>query len=163
MRIYQREQIWYVDYYYDGRRIRKKVGSKKDAENALAAVKADILRGEYRFKSESKIRFEDFAERYLEYGKTNKKKSWIRDRWSIENLKSSFNGMLFSKITPLHIEDYKKKRLNEVMPATINRELACLRHMFNLAKKWKIIYENPVNNALCSSNIGKQKKGCFGP
>ncbi len=46
---------------------------------ALAAVKADILRGEYRFKSESKIRFEDFGERYLEYGKMNKKKSWIRD------------------------------------------------------------------------------------
>ncbi|NOR52737.1 MAG: hypothetical protein GQ536_01420 [Candidatus Aminicenantes bacterium] len=61
MRTYQRDQIWYVDFSHNGRRIWKKVGSKKDAENALAAVKADILRGEYRFKSESKIRFEDFA------------------------------------------------------------------------------------------------------
>ena len=144
MRIYQRGQNWCVDFYHDGKRTRKKVGSKKDAENALAAVKIDILRGEYRFKSESKIRFEDFAERYLEYGKINKKKSWTRDRWSIENLKSCFNGMLFSKITPLHIEDYKKKRLEKVKGATVNRELACMKTMFNLAKKWKIVYENPV-------------------
>ena len=82
MRKYQRGQIWYVDYYYDGRRIRRKVGSEKDAENALAAIKADILRGEYRFKKDSRISFEDFAERYLEYGKINKKRSWQRDRWS---------------------------------------------------------------------------------
>ncbi|MCK4429711.1 MAG: hypothetical protein KAW19_00255, partial [Candidatus Aminicenantes bacterium] len=92
MRIYQRDKIWYVDYYYDGRRIRKKVGSEKDAENALAAIKADILRGEYRFKKDSRISFEDFAERYLEYGKINKKRSWQRDRWSIENLNSHFKG-----------------------------------------------------------------------
>ena len=145
MRVYQRGQIWYVDYYYDGRRIRKKVGSEKDAENALAAIKADILRGEYRFKKDSRISFEDFAERYLEYGKINKKRSWQRDRWSIENLNSHFKGKLFSKITPLQIEDYKRKRLEKVLPATLNRELACLRHMFNLAKKWKVVYENPVN------------------
>ncbi len=61
MRIYQRDQIWYVDFSHDGRRVRKKVGSKKDAENALAAVKADILRGEYKFTKDNKISFKDFA------------------------------------------------------------------------------------------------------
>jgi hypothetical protein len=50
-----------LDFFYDGRRIRKKVGSKKDAENALAAVKADILRGEYRFTKDKKILFKNFA------------------------------------------------------------------------------------------------------
>jgi len=92
---------YYIDFYVDGRRVRKAVGSKRDAENALAAVKADILRREYRFKRESRISFEDFAERYLEYGKINKKRSWQRDRWSIENLNSHFKGKLFSKITPM--------------------------------------------------------------
>ena len=32
----------------------------------------------------------------------------------------------------------------KVQPATINRELACLKHMFSLAKKWKMADENPV-------------------
>ena len=31
-----------------------------------------------------------------------------------------------------------------VKPATINRELACLKHMFSLAIKWKMADENPV-------------------
>ncbi len=145
MGIYKVKDSWYIDFYADGRRIRKAVGSRKDAENALRALKTDILRGEYRFKKDSRISFEDFAERYLEYGKINKKRSWQRDRWSIENLNSHFKGKLFSKITPMQIEEYKKKRLEKVLPATLNRELACLRHMFNLAKKWKVVYENPVN------------------
>lgn len=100
MGIYKVKDSWYIDFYADGRRIRKAVGAKKDAENALSALKADILRGEYRFKKDSRIRFEDFAERYLEYGKINKKRSWQRDRWSIENLNSHFKGKPFSKITP---------------------------------------------------------------
>ena len=108
MAIYKVKDTWYIDLYADGRRRRKAVGSRKDAENALAAVRADILRGEYRFKKESRIRFEDFTEKYLEYGKINKKRSWERDRSSIKNMNLHFGGMLFSKIAPLHIEEYKK-------------------------------------------------------
>lgn len=146
MGIYKVKNTWYIDFYGDGRRKRKAVSKdKRDAENALAAIKADILRGEYRFKRESRIRFEDFAEKYLEHGKINKKRSWMRDKFIVKNLNSHFGGKLFSKITPLQIEDYKKKRLEKVQSATVNRELAGLRHMFNLGKKWKIVYENPVN------------------
>ena len=77
MGIYKRGKKWYADFYLEGKRIRKAVGSKKDAENALVAMKADILRGDYRFKRERKIKFEDFADEYLEkYSKVNKK-SWI--------------------------------------------------------------------------------------
>ena len=139
-------EIWYIDLYVDGRRIRKAVGSKKDAENALAATKADVLRGEFRFKRDHRIKFEDFADKYIEYGETNKKRSLERDRYSVKKLKSQFKDFLFSKITSLQIEEYKKKRLEKVKPATLNRELACLRHMFNLAIKWKMTDENPVKD-----------------
>jgi len=144
MRKYQRDQIWYVDYYYDGRRIRKKVGSEKDAENALAAIKADILRGEYRFKKDRKIRFEDFAKEYLDYAKVNKR-SWGRDESSLKRLLPHFKDMLLSKITPRHIEEYKRMRLDKVKTGTINRELASLKHMFTIAEKLgKFDDKNPV-------------------
>jgi integrase len=43
------------------------------------------------------------------------------------------------------IEKYKLTRKEEEAgPATINRELACLRHMFNMALKWKKAQVNPV-------------------
>lgn len=77
MGVYKVKNTYYIDLYADGRRIGKAVGSRKDAENVLSAVKADKLRGEYRFKKDSRISFEDFAERYLEYGKINKKRSWV--------------------------------------------------------------------------------------
>jgi len=144
MRKYQRGQIWYVDYYYDGRRIRRKVGSEKDAENALAAIKADILRGEYRFKKDRKIRFEDFAKEYLDYAKINKR-SWGRDESSLKRLLPFFGNMLLSKIAVRHIEEYKRMRLEKVKTGTINRELASLKHMFTIAEKLgKFDGKNPV-------------------
>ena len=43
------------------------------------------------------------------------------------------------------IEKYKLTRKEEkAEPATINRELGCLRHMFNMAIKWKKAQVNPV-------------------
>jgi integrase len=144
MRKYQRGKTWYVDYYYEGRRIRKKVGSEKDAENALAAIKADILRGEYRFKKDRKIRFEDFAKEYLDYAKINKR-SWGRDESSLKRLLPHFKDILLSKITVRHIEEYKRMRLDKVKTGTINRELASLKHMFTIAEKLgKFDGKNPV-------------------
>ena len=144
MRIYQRGKTWHVDYYYDGRRIRRKVGSEKDAENALAAIKADILRGEYRFKKDRKIRFEDFAKEYLDYAKINKR-SWGRDESSLKRLLPFFGNMLLSKIAVRHIEEYKRMRLDKVKTGTINRELASLKHMFTIAEKLgKFDGKNPV-------------------
>jgi len=124
MGIYKVKDSWYIDFYSDGRRIRKAVkgGSKKDAENALFAVKADILRGEYKFKQDHMTRFEDFAKEYLEYAKVNKR-SWTRDETSLKWLISHLKDFRLSKITPKHIEDYKKARLEKVKPSTINREL----------------------------------------
>ncbi len=161
MGIYKVGNQWYIDLYVDGRRKRKAVGSHKEAENALTAIKADVLRGEFRFKRENKVHFEAFTEDYLEHCRTNKKRSVSRDENSIKFLKAGFGGMLLSKITPWHIEEYKKKRIEgeiklppepgskkrkdwKVKPATINRELACLKHMFSLAIKWKMADENPV-------------------
>jgi integrase len=161
MGIYQIGKRWYIDLYVDGRRRRKAIGSRKEAENALTAIRADVLRGEFKFKRENKVHFEAFTEDYLEHCRTNKKRSVSRDENSIKFLEANFGGMLLSKITPWHIEEYKKKRLEgeiklppepgskkrtdwKVKPATINRELACLKHMFSLAIKWKMADENPV-------------------
>ncbi len=144
MGVYKVKDKYYIDLYADGRRVRRAVGSKRDAENALSALKADILRGEYRFKKDRKIRFEDFAEEYLDYAKINKR-SWSRDESSLKRLLPFLGDLLLSKITPRHIEEYKKMRLDKVKPSTINRELICLKHMFNIASKFgKFDDKNPV-------------------
>lgn len=156
MRVYKRGESWYLDIRYDGRRIRKKITgarTKTEADAALATIKTDILRGEFNFKQEKKILFKDFAKEYLEYAKANKK-SWRSDQVSLNRLKLFFGDLSLSKITSRLIEEYKLKRINEykqrgktkkkIKPASVNRELACLRFIFSLAKKWKLVDENPV-------------------
>ncbi len=59
-------------------------------------------------------------------------------------MKSFFKGKLLQTISPLFIEDYKKKRKTEVSGATVNRELSCLKHMLNKAIDEGILTKNPV-------------------
>ena len=150
MAIYSRlndngKKIFYIDYYYHGKRIRESIGqNRKEAEDALAARKADILRGEYRFQKDHKIFFSDFAEEYLKYAKINKR-SWKRDEVCIKNLLPHFGDLLLSRIAPSDIEEYKRERLERVNPATVNRELSCLKYMFTVAEKLgKFEGKNPV-------------------
>ena len=45
---------------------------------------------------------------------------------------------------PILIEDYKNERSKAVTNSTVNRDLACLKHMFTMAINWGIANENPV-------------------
>lgn len=145
MAIYKVKDIWYIDYYAQGRRVREPASKRKaEAEEMLEARKTDIKRGEFNLPGQGKIKFEKFAnEKYMPYAKINKR-SWLRDEISLKHLIPHFKGMPLSRINPLHIEDYKRNRLEQVKPATINRELTLLKFMFSLAKKWKFANENPV-------------------
>jgi integrase len=144
---------WYVYLRVGGRRIRKAVGSKRDAEKAEAAIRADCLRGEYRFKKERKITFKNFSQEYMKISKANKR-SWQRDQTSINALKEFFGDMLLSKINAGHIEKYKIERIGKVSPASVNRELSCLSAVFREAKKAKIVDENPVRE---TKKFGERK------
>lgn len=55
-----------------------------------------------------------------------------------------FSGKHLSEITPQLIEHYKSARIKEVSPATVNRELTCLKSMFNKAIAWNEFNDNPV-------------------
>jgi len=45
---------------------------------------------------------------------------------------------VLSDIGPLSIEKYKLQRIQSVSPATVNREIALLKHLFNLAEQWDL-------------------------
>lgn len=48
MAIYKRHGEWFVDFYFQGKRIRKKAGTRKDAaENALSRIRCKIIAGDF--------------------------------------------------------------------------------------------------------------------
>jgi integrase len=145
MGIYKRNKIWYIDYYFEGKRIRERVGPRKKlAESILTIRQAEIAQGKFDIQLlKPSVTFKELSDLYIEYAKVNKK-SWRRDVTSLNNILPVFGELSLRNITPLIIEEYKQKRRRKAAPATVNRELACMKHMFSLAITWKKAIKNPV-------------------
>lgn len=89
------------------------------------------------------IGFEDFGKVFIDHAKANVK-AWDRYETSLGNLTPFFGNVNLTAIDPESIERFKKARVEEVKPATVNRDLQVLRRMFNLAIIWGHARENPV-------------------
>jgi integrase len=148
MGVYQVGNNWYIDFYMGGKRYKESVGpaNKTIAKEKLVIRKREVIQGQYKPKA-VQVQFEKMKEQYLEYSKANKKpSSHLRDDSSMKHLERYFSGKRLSDIAPFLVEKYKVKRQGEkAEPATINRELGCLRHMFNMAIKWGKAQKNPVS------------------
>jgi integrase len=88
-------------------------------------------------------RFSEFAEQFLAYARTQMR-AWKRYETSLGSLKPFFGNQFMTAIEPESIERYKQVRVDKVEPSTVNRDLQCLRRMFNLAIVWRYASENPV-------------------
>ena len=148
MGIYLKNGNYFIQYYADGKNVRRKVGSSKGlAEIALKKIKVAIAEGRYLdIKKEQKVKFENFADEYIKtHSKTNNK-SWEQtDLHTVKCLKAFFSGKYLYDITPQMVEQFKAKRVTEVKPATTNRALALLKSIFNKAIAWnKFNGRNPV-------------------
>lgn len=148
MAIYQRGNNWYIDFTFKGQRIRESIGpSRKGAEKVIAKKKAEIAENKFLDvrKDPSPIRFYDFAKEYLQWAKANKKlSSFQRDLCSLRVLNKEFEKKIIQEITTWQIEKYKVKRKEEVKPATLNRELALIKHLYAKGIEWGRCKENPA-------------------
>jgi len=147
MGLFRRKDNWYIDYYVNGRRQREKIGTnKRQAEMVLQKRKVQVAEDRFlNIRIDSRIQIDDIAKDFLVYSKNNKR-SYVRDTELVHNLLSFFANKRLNEITPAYIEKYKGIRLNEdnKKPATVNREVACLKAIFNYAIKNKKATDNPV-------------------
>ena len=146
MGVYRRGGVWWIDYYDHNReRVQESSQSsnKRDAEALFALRRSEIVRGVFR--RPVKMTFEEFGERYMEHAKANKR-SWLRDEQMYRKLKEFFGSEReLTDCNPADIEGYKLNRRKEVSGSTVNRELALLKRMFNLAIDWELFRDlNPV-------------------
>lgn len=149
MRTYQRGNKWYVDYSLSGQRVRKAVGtSRKMAELALKDIEVSIAKGEFLgVQEERRMMFDELCTEYLKFSQANKRPAvYRRDQGMIKNLLVAFKGTLIGNISPHELEQYKAQRKNDVSVSTVNRELTCLKHMFNMAVEWGFIKHNQLKS-----------------
>jgi hypothetical protein len=161
MGVYRKDNRWYLDYYLpDGTRKREIVTipgvdpskvSRQDAQKALSIRKAQIAEGKFEIAQTKKpVLFDKLVERYLEHSK-GIKKSYTRDITSTKALLNFFGGKTLQQITSWLVDKYKAQRQKSisrlgrpVTKATINRELACFKHMFTKSIEWGLVPSNPA-------------------
>lgn len=137
---------WWVVYFDEhGRRHREKVGPKALAVKVYAKRKTEIQ--ERRFFPERLKRREALLDDVLaDYLKRveGKLRSYVEYVRYAAKWKAAFPGRTLRQIVPGDIERYMAQRVKEVAPASVNRELQFLKHVFFVAMKDGLTESNPV-------------------
>lgn len=135
-------KVYWIEYYLDGRKRRERIGTNKAAaQHRLREALSKRAEGRVVRKVKDPA-FDELKKWYLDLPQVKNKKSYGRDILSLEKLSSFFSGKHISSVSVNRVEAYRVKRLAEdsyrkhlTRPATVNREIACLRHMLNLAEQ----------------------------
>lgn len=167
MSVFKKQGVYWIDYYVDGHRKRERIGpDKRLAETVLRKRKVEIAEGKFMDKRRPvTTTFEELADAYWRWicpdeaaGIPARKRSWqSSDRYALGRLRAYFGGQPLTAITPALVEQYRAWRRatvsrhhRPIRPATVNRELECLKRMFNVARRGLLVLkggapaENPV-------------------
>ncbi len=156
--IYKRGGIWWFYFKYKGRRIRKSTHLKNEqkARNYEAAYRTRLINGEVGLVERKPApTFDKAMKAFLAWSKQEHSahpSTHRRYETSSVALNKYFKSMPINEITGDVVEKFKAKRAVQksprtnrvVRPATVNRELACLKALFNYNIKDNDSLKNPV-------------------
>ena len=152
--IYKRGSIYWIRYTGgDGskRFESSKSHSIKTAEKLLIQRKNDVMEGKTPVKEIKNYTFRELSVHYLSWAK--RQRSFKSKEGFIKQLDLTFGNCQLRKITPMFIEEWQTERLTKNMPATVNRLLATLKHMFTKAEEWGITNEDVIKKVSSKYNL----------
>jgi integrase len=165
MGVYKRGRIWWFTYIgLDGRQKFESSGSvlKSDAEYKLACRRKDLGEGrEPIVKKIPNYSFSHLADEYLKWAE--RQRSFRSKKGFVDQLRKDFGDAPLRRFSSMLIEQYQSERIKhgrkvtkvkrddgieEVRegnkPATINRLVATLKHMFTKAVEWDMVEEETL-------------------
>ena len=145
--VYKRGNIYWIRYAgLDGRIIRESSGSEKfkKAENLLIKRKQDIREG--KMPEIKVIKNHTFKELAAEYRKwAERQRSYNSKKFFISHLENKFGLLPLRRFNTMMIEQFQTEEIqNKKKPATINRYIATLSHMFTKAVEWDMVEEETL-------------------
>ncbi len=140
--IYKRGRIWWIRYAGpDGKMVYESSGSTrfKDAEALLHKRKAEVREGRLpEIKRIGNHTFKELSEEYKKWAM--RQKSFRTKIYYIESLEAEFGNLPLRRFNTMLVEQYQTKLINQgLKPATCNRYLATLKHMFTKAVDWNMV------------------------
>lgn len=137
--IYKRGSVFWIKYYRHGKPYRE--SSKSDmitkAQKLLRTREGEIAAGKLPGICFDKVTFDELAGDFLTDYRINEKRTLDKATCCVEHLKEIFEGTKATDITTAKVKEYIDRRMKQGLSnASINRELAALKHMFHLATRW---------------------------
>jgi integrase len=160
-RVWQIGPVWYIQYYVNGRQVRKSSGSTSEAfakrllQKRLGEAAAGIHRDLRRLKYEDLRRgfFDVYQTKHYKSLRTVKKTGEPRLD-AVTRLNGFFEGYRASAInTDTMVEFTKKLQADGKADGTINRSLSALRRMFHIAKEKGALRDVPHFPMLKENNV----------
>jgi integrase len=166
MGLFKRGELYWFEFVYGGRRYRESTGVKNqrvagEIERAYrtALAKGDVGITERKPVPGFRVAMSDFLKWSSQ---AHKKPTHTRYKISSVALLKHFRDTALDKISPEEVEGFKTTRAREhktvrgegkkrvktdkrLRPATINRELACLKALFSFIIKADLLAKNPVS------------------
>src|ERR1051326_1189298 len=175
MSTYKRGQIYFFNFWWNGRHIQRSTrqGNPKIARNIESAYRTALAKGEVGIVERKRVpTLKDATADFLSWSEqqhATHPRTHTRYVTSSRALLRFFGNRLLDQITTEDVERFKTKRAAEfklprpkpttqrsrkvkrvapkrIRPATVNRELACLKAVFNHAIKADLVVKNPVKN-----------------
>jgi integrase len=151
--------VYMIDFRdQDGRRVRELAGTtRKQARKLLETRIGEVRAGTYlnhreatrRQQEDQKRRTEErgptfnaFADDFVKKHAGKARSDHYPDR--LKKLRPVFGERYLREITRQEIDAFTAKRLQEVGPATVRRDLAALVTIFNVALTWGVIGASPA-------------------
>lgn len=144
--IFKRRDSWYVRFNVNGREVwRSAGGSKQAAQELLGKLRGEAERSAMGLPRSirSSPTLKAWAPKYMAWAKQHKR-SWDRDKLSLTHLEPVLGHLRLAEITKPRVEAYMRDRVDQVSPATVNREVACLRKLLSHAVDAGQMDSNPL-------------------
>jgi integrase len=165
MGLYKRSGVYWYEFVYKGRRYRESTGVKnqRTAGDIERAFRTALAKGEVGITERKAVPAFSVAISDFLLWSTHSHKASTQKRYKTSSvaLLRHFSDTPLDKITPEDVERFKTVRTGEhktargkgrrvkttkrLRPATVNRELACLKALFNFVIKADVLAKNPVS------------------
>lgn len=144
--IYKRGNVYWIRYAdLTGKIVFETSGSTsfKEAENLLVKRKNAIKEGKQpiEIRKIGNHTFNQLAEEYFKWAE-RQKSFWVYKNYLIKQLVETFGNIPLRRFNSMLLEQFQTDRLNNGnKPATVNRSIATISHMFTKAVEWYMVEE----------------------
>jgi integrase len=120
---------------------------KTEAEYLLSKRRKEAMEGVIPEKNKKAVLLSEFKKDYLVWAEHQR--AYDSKAIRVDLLIKGFGDIPLSGFSTKAVEQYQAKRLKDGRkPATVNKELATLKHMLSKAVEWEMVTEEAVKGAL---------------